>query len=148
MSASGADTEVLQRTFLSRLDGWGKSSMPPAGLATLVTALHWRPLQPVPALVLSPALIFASYINVAGYPTDSAGLSAGVSGLYALLALRRKQKIRAKFLSTRGLVRGAALGMAVFNCAASSYVYSRGDRKEDMEMRVERNRWGEYGDKQ
>ncbi|KKA30558.1 hypothetical protein TD95_004514 [Thielaviopsis punctulata] len=146
--AADDDHENLQSSFLSRLDGWGKSSMPAAGLATLITALHWRPMQPVPALVISPTLLFASYINVAGFPTDSAGLTASMSGLYALLALRRKQKIHAKFFSTRGLVRGAALGMAAFNCLASSYVYSRGDRKEDLEMRIERNRWGDYDDKQ
>lgn len=59
------------------------------GLATLVAALHTRPVQPLP-LLFAPALLFAGYVNVAGYAVDAAGMSAAWSGLYVLLSLRRR----------------------------------------------------------
>lgn len=117
------------------------SSLPPSLLATLVTALHARPLQPLPLALFAPPLLFSSYLNLAGYPTGAAGLAAAWSGLYALLALRRRQPLRGK-LSIRGAVRGAAVGLGAANCVAGGWVYFRGDFKRDEEARVERNRWG------
>jgi hypothetical protein len=63
------------------------------------------------------------------------------SGLYALLALRRRQPLRAKF-TARGLVRGMAVGLGATNAVAGSWVYMNGDRKVDEKVRLERNRWG------
>ena len=117
------------------------SSLPPAGLATLIAALHARPFKPL-SFAFAPALLFASYVNLAGFPTDSAGLTCAWSGVYLLAALRRRQPLRARF-SVRGLVRGAALGLAGANCVAGGYVYSLGNRKRDEEERIRRNRWQE-----
>lgn len=111
-------------------------------LATLVTALHAKPLQALPLALFTPPLLFASYLNLSGYETGSAGVTAAWSGLYALLALRRPQAIRAKF-STRGLVRGAAIGLGAANCASGAWVYMNGDFKKDEEARKQRNRWGQ-----
>jgi hypothetical protein len=38
-----------------------------------------------------PVLLFSSYLNLSGYKTDAAGTTAAWSGLYALLAMRRRQ---------------------------------------------------------
>ena len=116
------------------------SSLPPSLLATLVTALHARPLQPLPLALFAPPLLFASYLNLAGYPTGAAGLSAAWSGLYALLALRRRQPLRAK-LSVRGAVRGGAVGLGAANALAGGWVYFRGDFAKDEEVRLAKRRW-------
>lgn len=116
--------------------------MPPALLATVVTALHARPLQLLPLTIFTPSLLFASYLNLAGYPTASAGATAAWSGLYVLLALRRRQPFRGKF-SARGAVRGAAIGLGLVNSAAGGLVYARGDFNADERERVKRNRWGD-----
>lgn len=47
-------------------------------------------------MAFTPPLLFASYTNLAGYPTSGAGIAAAWSGLYALLALRRRQPLRGK----------------------------------------------------
>lgn len=65
-------------------------SVPPTLLATLITAQHARPFQALP-LAFAPVLLFSSYLNLGGYKTDAAGTTAAWSGLYALLAMRRKQ---------------------------------------------------------
>ncbi|KJZ72699.1 hypothetical protein HIM_07891 [Hirsutella minnesotensis 3608] len=138
--ASVGDGSV-EKSIMSSLQSWGTSSMPPALLATLVTALHARPVQLLPLTLFVPPLLFSSYLNLAGYPTGSAGVAAAWSGLYALLALRRRQPFRGKF-SARGLVRGGAIGLGVANCAAGSLVYLRGDFEKDARERARRNRWG------
>lgn len=116
--------------------------MPPALLATLITALHARPLKPLPLAIFIPPLLFASYLNLAGYTTGSAGTAAAWSGLYALLALRRRQSLRGKF-SARGLVRGAAVGLGAVNCAAGGWAYFLGDFDRDERERARRNRWAD-----
>jgi hypothetical protein len=65
-------------------------SVPPTLLATLITAQHARPFQPMPML-FPPLLLFSSYLNLSGYQSDAAGITAAWSGLYALLAIRRSQ---------------------------------------------------------
>ena len=67
-----------------------ENSVPPTLLATLITAQHARPFQPLPML-FPPVLLFSSYLNLSNYKTDAAGITAAWSGLYALLALRRSQ---------------------------------------------------------
>ena len=67
-----------------------ENSVPPTCIAVLVAAQHLQPFQPLPLLFV-PAFIFSSYTNVAGHKVDAAGTSAAWSGLYMLLALRRKQ---------------------------------------------------------
>ncbi|KAL3959671.1 hypothetical protein ACCO45_004788 [Purpureocillium lilacinum] len=121
-------------------DDSAASSLPPSLLATLITALHARPLQPLPLFIFTPPLLFSSYLNLSGYTTGSAGLTAAWSGLYALLALRRRQGFRSKF-SARGLVRGAAIGMGATNCVAGGWVYFMGDFEKDEAERKRRRRW-------
>ncbi len=102
--------------------------------------MHARPLQPLPLFIFTPPLLFSSYLNLSGYTTGSAGLTAAWSGLYALLALRRRQGFRSKF-SARGLVRGAAIGMGATNCVAGGWVYFMGDFEKDEAERKRRRRW-------
>lgn len=121
--------------------------MPPATLATLVIALHTRPRQLAPLLLFAPPLFLSTYVNLAGFPTGAAGISAAWSGLYALMALRRRPTGRAaglgaRFLSPRGLTRGAAVGLGAVNAVAGGWTYFRGDWEADEEERVKRNRWG------
>ena len=116
--------------------------MPPALLATLITALHARPMQALPIALFTPPLLFASYLNLSGYQTGAAGLTAAWSGLYALLALRRRQGLRGKF-SARGLVRGSAVGLGAANAVAGGWVYFGGSFEKDEQERVRRNRWAD-----
>lgn len=117
------------------------------GLATLITALHYRPFQPLPML-FTPLLVFSSYLSVAGFKIDSAGITAALSGMYVLLAARRRPaaSLRQKF-TARGLVRGAAMGLGSVNCVAGGYTYAVGDRKKEEEERREVDRWGVYSGK-
>ncbi|CRK18854.1 hypothetical protein BN1723_017710, partial [Verticillium longisporum] len=80
-------------TLPQKLTNWGTSCMPPAIHAILIAALHGKPVQPLP-LLMAPALLFSSYVSLAGFPTDAAGLTCAWSGIYTLLALRRRQPIR------------------------------------------------------
>lgn len=123
------------------------SSLPPMTLATLITALHFRPFQTLPML-FPPVLAFSSYLSVAGWKGDSAGLTAAWSGLYVLLASRRRQPLmgaRGKF-SLRGGIRLAAMGLGLANCVAGCYTYLTADRKAEEEERREMNKWGMYRD--
>ncbi|EFX06332.1 hypothetical protein CMQ_6653 [Grosmannia clavigera kw1407] len=156
--------EASQSTsLLAKLDAWGSSAMPSMGLATLVAALHTRPVQPLP-LLFAPALLFAGYVNVAGYAVDAAGMSAAWSGLYVLLSLRRgrggggvgpgliarawtpsSQRTSTRRLQTpaRRAVSAVAVGLASVNCVAGTVTYSiTGDRAAEAEARRERDRWG------
>ncbi|KAL7810774.1 hypothetical protein V8C44DRAFT_332036 [Trichoderma aethiopicum] len=137
---------AAQKSISEYLTEWGSSSLPPSLLATLITALHARPLQALPLTLFTPTLLFSSYLNLSGYPTASAGLTAAWSGLYALLALRRRTSLRAKF-SIRGVVRGAAVGLGAANCVAGGWVYLHGSKDRDREERLKRNRWGQFEEK-
>lgn len=134
-------------------------------LTTLIIAQHARPFQPLPMLI-TPLLTFSSYLTLAGFPTDGAGMTAAWSGIYTLLASRRKHQprggsggagfsagrllglsaMRDKFFSVRGLVRGSAMALGAANTVAGLYVYLTGDRKREEEERREMNRWGVYKD--
>ncbi|ORY08896.1 hypothetical protein BCR34DRAFT_569138 [Clohesyomyces aquaticus] len=121
--------------MLQSLRNWGENSVPPTLLATLITAQHARPFQPLP-MMFPPVLLFTSYLNLSGYETDAAGITAAWSGLYALLALRRKTGLSKK-LSVRGVVRGASLGLCAVNVAGCGLAYVFGRReKEDPTNKV------------
>ncbi|ROW06935.1 hypothetical protein VMCG_03970 [Cytospora schulzeri] len=130
------------RSIISRLNGWGLSSMPSMGMATLITALHYRPFHKLPMLVFTPMLVIGSYLNVAGYKIDSAGLTAAWSGLYVLLAARRRPASLRQRFTARGATRVAAMGLGTINAVAGGYAYGTGDREEEKQERKERNRWG------
>lgn len=121
------------------------SSMAPTGLATLITAMHFRPLQIRPMLFV-PILIFSSYANLQTFKIDSAGITAAASGTYALLALRRRQAGASLFgttLTVRGGVRAAAIGLALVNTLAGAWVYATGDREAEKRERKDKPRWTE-----
>jgi len=121
------------------------SSLPPMGLATLITALHFRPFQTLPML-FTPLLVFSSYLSAAGFKIDSAGMTAAWSGIYVLLAARRRPASLRNKLSVRGAVRVAAMGLGAANCVAGGYTYATGNRKAEEQERKELNRWGMYKD--
>lgn len=118
------------------------------GLATLITSLHFRPFQAMPMLLFTPMLLLSGYLNIGGFKIDSAGLTAAWSGLYVLLAARRRpaQGLRQRF-TARGAVRLTAMGLASVNTVAGSMVYAIGDREAEKEERQERDRWGIEGAK-
>ena len=64
------------------------------------------------------------------YKIDAAGINAAWSGLYMLLASRRKQPLVKKW-GTRGLIRGATMGLCASNLVAGGMVYALGRRKDE-----------------
>src|ERR1700716_1035746 len=101
-------------------------------LATLVTALHARPFQPLP-MTVPAVMLFSTYLNLSDYTIDAAGITAAWSGLYLVLARRRKP---AKFMDkfgARGLIRGATMGVAAINLAACGVTYAFGRGKPEEE---------------
>jgi hypothetical protein len=111
-----------------------ESPLPPTILATLLTALHARPFQRLPML-FPPVLLFSTYLNLNNYAVDSAGLTAAWSGLYLILANRRKPngtswgtRIGSKF-GARGLTRGSAMILAGVNVVGCGFVYGFGKRE-------------------
>ncbi|KAI0095611.1 hypothetical protein F4814DRAFT_454004 [Daldinia grandis] len=130
------------RSVRSRLEGWGNSPFAPTGLATLITAMHFRPLQVRPLLFV-PILFFSSYANLQGFKIDSAGITAAASGTYALLAMRRRPGTFINRFSIRGLVRGSAVGIGIVNAIAAGWVYGTGDREREKAERTDNPRWVE-----
>ena len=112
---------------------FSESSVPPTLLATLITAQHARPLQLLP-LSFAPVLLLSSYLNIYGHKVDSAGIGAAWSGLYLLLARRRKQTFASKF-GVRGVVRGGTTGLCVAQVVSGGMVYAvgKGEREEEGE---------------
>ena len=88
-----------------------------------------RPPQLVP-LLFPPVLLLATYINLSGYPTEAAGITAAWSGLYLLMARRRKQSLRQKW-GPRGIVRGGAMGLCVVNLVGGGLAYGLGRREKE-----------------
>ncbi|KAI2632565.1 hypothetical protein GGS26DRAFT_81477 [Hypomontagnella submonticulosa] len=130
------------KSVRSRVEAWGNSSFAPTGLATLITALHFRPFQVRPMLFV-PILLFSSYSNLQGFKIDSAGITAAASGTYALLALRRRPAAFMNRFSIRGIVRGAAVGIGLINAATAGWVYAMGDREKEKRERRDNPRWVE-----
>ncbi|KAI1471011.1 uncharacterized protein F4812DRAFT_412375 [Daldinia caldariorum] len=127
-------------TVRSRVEAWGNSPLAPVGLATLITALHARPLQVRPMLFV-PILFFSSYANLQGFKIDSAGITAAASGTYALLAMRRKPDAFMNRFSVRGFVRGSAVAIGIANAIAAGWVYATGNREKEKEERRDNPRW-------
>jgi len=142
MAETGGDVPAPSKSMLATLNGWGSSAIPPSLLATLTIALHSRPRQLLPLLLFTPPLFFATWLNLAGLPTAAAGMTSAWSGLYALMALRRRNVTGLRRFGMRGMVRGAAVGLGVVNCVAGGWRYATGDFDKDEEERVKRNRWG------
>lgn len=117
------------------------------GLATLITALHYRPFQAFPML-FTPLLMISSYLSVAGFKIDGAAMTAAFSGMYVLLAARRRPASLRKKFTARGIVRGTAMGLGSANCLAGGYTYATGDRKAEEQERRELDKWGAYSDKE
>ncbi|KAI0901237.1 hypothetical protein F4806DRAFT_492126 [Annulohypoxylon nitens] len=135
-------TPEPSKSIKEQIEGWGNSSFAPTGLATLITALHWRPFQTRPMLFV-PILLFSSYSNLQGFKIDSAGMTAAASGTYALLAMRRRApSFRSRF-TIRGVVRGAAIGIAAVNMVTAGWVYANGDREKEKAERKDNPRWVE-----
>ncbi|EPE36809.1 hypothetical protein GLAREA_08972 [Glarea lozoyensis ATCC 20868] len=140
MAGQDPKVEDVKRSGISMAMDWGKSPLPPTILATLLTALHARPFQPLPML-FPPVLLFSTYLNLNAYPVDSAGLTAAWSGLYLLLANRRRvkgnslgQRIGSKF-GARGLTRGSAMVLAGVNVVGCGLAYGFGKR-ENSEKKI------------
>jgi len=88
-------------------------------------------------MLFPPVFLFSTYLNLAGFKKDAAGLSAAWAGMYFILASRRKnvenlslvRRVQGRFFSARGVLRGAAMvGCAVEVVAGGvSYVYGKRD---------------------
>lgn len=105
-----------------------ESPFPPVTLATLIAAQHMRPLQVLP-LLFPTALLFSTYLNLADYKTESAGVTAAWSALYFVLARRRKQPFTKRW-GARGIVRGVTMGMCAANLAGCGIAYMVGKPRE------------------
>lgn len=81
-------------------------------------------------MLFPPVLLLTSYINLADHKVDAAGMSAAWSGLYILLAGRRKPKKFVNKFGARGIVRGAAMGVGFANMVGGGLVYMSGKRKD------------------
>ncbi|KAF1835076.1 hypothetical protein BDW02DRAFT_568364 [Decorospora gaudefroyi] len=123
-----------KESVLQSLRNWGENSVPPTLLATLITAQHARPFQVFP-MMFPPVLLFSSYLNLSNYKTDSAGITAAWSGLYALLALRRRQGIKNKF-TVRGAVRGGSLALCAVNVVGCGLAYTFGKREREEKKKM------------
>ncbi len=119
-------TPYFQRQALISYE---ESAVPPTLLATLVTAQHARPPQFLP-LLFPPVFLFSAYLNIYDYKKDSAGITAAWSGLYLLLARRRKHPLMQKW-GTRGIIRGSTMGLCITNLLAGGFVYATEKRKEE-----------------
>ncbi|KAI9801305.1 MAG: hypothetical protein M1833_002875 [Piccolia ochrophora] len=131
---SDKPTEEAKVSLIQKAKNWGESPAPPTVLATLITAQHLRP--PSWPLLFTPVLLFSSYLNLNDYPIDAAGINAAWSGLYLLLARRRKQPFMSRW-TVRGVVRGGTMGMCFANLVGGGLAYGLGRRKdEDIEREV------------
>src|SRR5436190_5531124 len=100
--------------------------------------MHMRPVEPF-RLIFAPLLLCSSYVSTAGWLIDSAGMSAALSGLYAILAWRRRPPMNKKWLasrfSPRAAVRGAAIGLGALNFVSGSQIYLTGDQAAEESAR-------------
>ncbi|MCJ1444900.1 MAG: hypothetical protein MMC23_005403 [Stictis urceolatum] len=121
--------EIAKPSAIGYARAWGESSVTPAVAATLIAAQHLQPPQFIP-LLFPPVLMFSSYLNLNEHKIDAAGLNAAWSGLYMLLASRRKQRLMQKW-SVRGVIRGTTMGVCAVNLVAGGFVYVIGKRSQE-----------------
>ena len=107
------------------------SPLPSSILATLVFAQHARPFQATP-MIFPPLLLFSTYLNLQGYKVDSAGTTAALSGVYLVLAGRRRNPFMSKF-GVRGIIRGATMGLCLANVIGGGLAYTFGSRSKEDE---------------
>lgn len=69
-------------------------------------------------------------MNLNGYQIDAAGTSAAWSGLYLVVARRRKHPLMQKW-GARGIIRGATMGLCVANFLSGGLVYAIGKRSTE-----------------
>ena len=81
-------------------------------------------------MLFPPVLLLTSYANLQGFKKDTAGISAAWSGLYLLLASRRRQPITKKF-GARGIVRGGTMALCLVNMIGGGLAYTLGSREEE-----------------
>ncbi|RAL05824.1 uncharacterized protein BO80DRAFT_430987 [Aspergillus ibericus CBS 121593] len=129
MAGPNSPIDETEKSLVQKARAWGENSFPPTLLATLITAQYMRPFQPLPML-FPPVLLFTSYANIQGFKTDTAGISAAWSGLYLLLAGRRKQPFMKKW-GARGIVRGMTMGLCLVNMVSGGLAYTLGKREEE-----------------
>ncbi|CEL02669.1 hypothetical protein ASPCAL03835 [Aspergillus calidoustus] len=129
MAGPDSAVEEAKATLVQRFRAWGENPFPPTLLATLITAQYMRPFQALPML-FPPVLLFTSYASIQGFKTDTAGISAAWSGLYLLLAGRRKQPFMKKW-GARGITRGATMGLALVNMVGGGLAYTLGKREDE-----------------
>ncbi|KAF7114313.1 hypothetical protein CNMCM5793_008265 [Aspergillus hiratsukae] len=120
--------EKAKQSLMQRARAWGENPFPPTLLASLIAAQHMRPFQFLP-MIFPPVLLFTSYANIQGFKTDSAGTSAAWSGLYLLLAGRRRQPLMKKW-GARGIVRGTTMGLCLLNMVGGGLAYTLGKRED------------------
>ncbi|KAG2420714.1 hypothetical protein HFD88_000328 [Aspergillus terreus] len=129
MADSNSPVEETKQSLVQKARAWGENPFPPTLLASLITAQHMRPFQAMPML-FPPVLLFTSYANLQGFKKDSAGISAAWSGLYLLLAGRRRQQFMKKW-GARGIVRGMTMGLCLANMVGGGLAYTLGKREEE-----------------
>ncbi|KAI9806197.1 MAG: hypothetical protein M1825_006312 [Sarcosagium campestre] len=122
-------TEEAKVSLIQSAKKWGESSVPPTLLATLIASQHLQPPQYLP-LSFVPVLLFSTYLNINSFSIDAAGLNAAWSGLYLVLARRRKQGFVNKW-GVRGIVRGATMGLCAANVVGGGLTYALGRRKDE-----------------
>ncbi|KAI9815058.1 MAG: hypothetical protein M1827_002901 [Pycnora praestabilis] len=125
--------EEVKTSAIQYAKKWGESPLPATLLATLITAQHLRPPQILP-LLFPPVLLFSTYLNLSDYAIDGAGINAAWSGLYLVLARRRKQPFARKW-GTRGVIRGATMGLCIANLLGGGLTYALGRRSREEEAR-------------
>jgi len=124
------DDEGTRNSTVNYIKTWGGSPFPPTLLAAFIAAQHARPPQFFP-LLFPPILLFSTYLNIHNYKIEAAGIGAAWSGMYLLLAGRRRQSIGQKW-GIRGIVRGATMGLCLTNLVSGGFVYAIGETvKED-----------------
>ncbi|TKA75864.1 hypothetical protein B0A55_04863 [Friedmanniomyces simplex] len=124
------DVEKAEQGLLQYAKAWGENPVPAALTATLITAQHLRPPAYLP-LLFPPVFLFSSYLNLNGYKTDSAGITAAWSGAYLLLARRRRQGFGNKF-GVRGVIRGGTMGLCLVNVVGGGLGYAFGGGKAEV----------------
>jgi hypothetical protein len=79
------------------------------------------------------AFVGTSFFSLHGYKSDAGGMLAASSGLYAVMAMRRKFKIRDRF-GPRGILRGVTVGLCAVNVVSGLLVYMGREKSPELEV--------------